>query len=246
VGFVFQAFNLIPSLTATENVMVPLRAAGEPRAKAIRRARHLLDRVGLSDQVDRRPSELSGGQQQRVAVARALALDPPVVLADEPTAHLDYIQVEEVLRVLRELAADDRVVIVSTHDQRLVPLADDIVELVPEVGRSTLPPERVELRAGEVLFHQGSWGERIFLVESGSIEIVGERIDGVEDHKALLGPGEYFGEMGPLYGIPRAATARAQSDSVVTGYTVRDFRARLQSGIGGPPAKRRRRQPAPT
>ena len=79
-----------------------------------------------------RPSDLSGGQQQRVAVARAIALDPPLILADEPTAHLDFIQVEEVLRLIRELASGDRMVVVATHDARILPLADRVVELVPD------------------------------------------------------------------------------------------------------------------
>ena len=131
----FQAFNLIPSLTALENVMVPLRAAGIHRRIARARAGELLARVGLEDRMSHRPGDLSGGQQQRVAVARAIALDPPLVLADEPTAHLDFIQVEEVLRLIRELADDDRVVVVATHDSRMLPLADRVVELVPHLGR---------------------------------------------------------------------------------------------------------------
>ena len=131
VGIVFQAFNLVPSLTAAENVMVPMRAAGMSRRAAHKKATELLDRVGLNERMTHRPGDLSGGQQQRVAVARAIALDPPLILADEPTAHLDFIQVEEVLRLIRQLADDDRVVVVATHDSRMLPLADQVVELVP-------------------------------------------------------------------------------------------------------------------
>jgi len=98
VGIVFQAFNLVPSLTALENVIVPLRAAGMSRAASRQRAEELLGRVNLAERMKHRPGDLSGGQQQRVAVARAIALEPPLILADEPTAHLDFIQVEEVLR----------------------------------------------------------------------------------------------------------------------------------------------------
>jgi putative ABC transport system ATP-binding protein len=129
VGIVFQSFNLIPSLTAAENVQVPLRAEGVGTRAARRRAAEMLAEVGLAERQSHRPGELSGGEQQRVAIARALALDPPLLLADEPTAHLDHVQVGGVLRLLREIADAGRMVVVATHDERLVPLADGVVEL---------------------------------------------------------------------------------------------------------------------
>jgi putative ABC transport system ATP-binding protein len=103
VGVVFQAFNLVPSLTATENVMIPMLSAGYSRKPAKQRAVKLLTDVGLESRLTHHPNEMSGGQQQRVAIARALALDPKLVLADEPTAHLDHVQVEGVLRIIRGL-----------------------------------------------------------------------------------------------------------------------------------------------
>jgi len=129
VGIVFQAFNLIPSLTAAENVQVPLRAEGLGARVARRRAAEMLRQVGLAERQAHRPGKLSGGEQQRVAIARALALDPPLLLADEPTAHLDQVQVDGVLRLLREIADAGRMVVVATHDERLVPLADSVVQL---------------------------------------------------------------------------------------------------------------------
>lgn len=129
VGIVFQAFNLIPSLTAAENVQVPLRAEGLSARVARRRAAEMLRQVGLAERQAHRPGKLSGGEQQRVAIARALALDPPLLLADEPTAHLDQVQVDGVLRLLREIADAGRMVVVATHDERLVPLADCVVQL---------------------------------------------------------------------------------------------------------------------
>jgi putative ABC transport system ATP-binding protein len=230
VGIVFQAFNLVPSLNALENTAMPLWEAGWRARQARERAVELLRDVDLGEYTGRRPSELSGGQQQRVAIARALAHDPPLVLADEPTAHLDYIQVEGVLRLLRETARPGRIVVVATHDDRLLPLADRIVELSPVAKPTSAEPVRVELAAGEVLFQQGDVGSHVYLVESGEIDLVRVRDDGQEEIIARAQPGGYFGELAPIFGIPRSATARASQPSVVTGYTPADFRE--QAGPG--------------
>jgi putative ABC transport system ATP-binding protein len=230
VGIVFQAFNLVPSLTALENVLVPLHAAGMPRREARERAEELLTRVGLQDRLNHRPGDLSGGQQQRVAVARAIALDPPLVLADEPTAHLDFIQVEEVLRLIRELASGDRMVVVATHDSRILPLADRIVEMVPEFATMDRPPETVRLLAGETLFEQGAMGDLIYVVSEGEVEMIRELSGGGEELLKVAATGDYFGEIGPLFHIPRAATVRARTDATVVGYTVAAFRERLGTG----------------
>jgi putative ABC transport system ATP-binding protein len=230
VGIVFQAFNLVPSLTALENVMVPMRAAGLRRQVAHDRAERLLARVGLQDRVNHRPADLSGGQQQRVAVARAIALDPPLVLADEPTAHLDFIQVEEVLRLIRGLASGDRMVVVATHDPRILPLADRIVELVPDFATTDRPPETVRLEAGEVLFEQGTMGDLIYVVSEGEVEIVRELAGGGEELLKVATAGDYFGEIGPLFHMPRSATVRGRTDATVIGYTVAAFRERLGTG----------------
>jgi putative ABC transport system ATP-binding protein len=233
VGIVFQAFNLVSSLTALENVMVPLRAAGMSRASARERAEELLTRVNLADRVKHRPGDLSGGQQQRVAVARAIALDPPLILADEPTAHLDFIQVEEVLRLIRSLAEGERVVVVATHDSRILPLADRVVELTPEVATSNRPPETVQLKAGELLFEQCTMGDLIYIVSEGEFDIVRELADGGEELVKVARPGDYFGEMGVLFHMPRSATVRARSDATAVGYTAQAFRERLGvSGLG--------------
>lgn len=230
VGIVFQAFNLVPSLTALENVMIPMRAAGMSRRAAREKAKDLLKRVGLEDRMAHHPESLSGGQQQRVAVARAIALDPPLVLADEPTAHLDFIQVEEVLRLLRELASGDRMVVVATHDSRILPLADNIVELVPELAQTTRPPETVELSAGDVLFEQGTMGDLIYVVSKGKVEMVRELAGGGTESLRIATHGDYFGEIGPVFHLPRSATARAKTNATVVGYTVQAFRERLGTG----------------
>jgi putative ABC transport system ATP-binding protein len=233
VGIVFQAFNLVSSLTALENVMVPLRAAGMSRAASRRRAEELLTRVNLAERMKHRPGDMSGGQQQRVAVARAIALDPPLILADEPTAHLDFIQVEEVLRLIRSLASGERVVVVATHDSRMLPLADRVVELRPEVATTNRPPETVHLKAGEVLFEQSTMGDLIYVVSEGELAILRELADGGEELVKIAGPGDYFGEMGVLFHMPRSATVRARTDATVVGYTAQAFRERLGvSGLG--------------
>ncbi|HVE62872.1 MAG TPA: ATP-binding cassette domain-containing protein [Mycobacteriales bacterium] len=223
VGIVFQAFNLVPSLTAAENVAAPLWAAGVGRRAGRSRAEELLEQMNLSDRARHRPGALSGGQQQRVAIARALAHDPALLLADEPTAHLDYMQVESVIGILRQLAAPGRLVIVATHDERMIPLADRVVRLAPALSTSA-GPRAVQLSAGEVLFTQGSRGSLIYVVERGEVDLLRTRMDGGEETVATVRAGEYFGELGPLLGFPRTATARARTAASLTGYSVSDFR----------------------
>lgn len=135
IGFVFQHFNLFPHMTAAENVWnAPVRVLGTPKDTARREALALLDRVGLGDKADSRPSQLSGGQQQRVAIARALAMRPKVMLFDEPTSALDVEMVGEVLTVMRELARDHMTMVVVTHEMRFArEVADRIV--VMDAGR---------------------------------------------------------------------------------------------------------------
>jgi putative ABC transport system ATP-binding protein len=232
VGVVFQAFNLIPSLSARANVVAPLRLANVGRREAAARADELLAIVGLSERASYRPAKLSGGQQQRVAIARALVHGPPMVLADEPTAHLDHIQVEGVLRLVRQLASPGRLVLVSTHDERVTRLADRVVELVTDNHSEVTGPEEVVLAAGAVLFHQGDRGELVYTIEEGEIEIYREGADGSEELLSVLGPGQYFGELGPMLNLPRSASARAHTSCALTGWPLGEFRRGLSASQG--------------
>jgi putative ABC transport system ATP-binding protein len=127
MGFIFQAFNLIPVFTATENVELPLLLNGVPERDARARARETLTRVGLGHRLDRRPPELSGGEQQRVAVARALAGNPTLVWADEPTGNLDSEMAGAVMELLTELHAEGLSIILVTHDAGVAALADRLL-----------------------------------------------------------------------------------------------------------------------
>jgi putative ABC transport system ATP-binding protein len=134
IGFVFQFFNLLPTLTALENVALPARLARRSGKVSQRRAEELLDRVGLRARGAHRPDELSGGEMQRVAIARALMMDPPIVLADEPTGNLDSATGQVIVELLRGAVAAHRTVVVITHDagvarrgQRVITMADGVV-----------------------------------------------------------------------------------------------------------------------
>ena len=129
-GFIFQDYALLDALTATENIAVAANLAGTTGLPAHQRAHELLDRVGLAHRAAARPSQMSGGEQQRVAVARALANDPPVLLADEPTANLDASRGRDLARLLRQLADEDhRSIVIVSHDDRLREIADRVLWL---------------------------------------------------------------------------------------------------------------------
>ncbi|MBK5960648.1 ABC transporter [Rhodoplanes elegans] len=130
IGFIFQFHNLLPFLTATDNVALVLQLAGEPRAAARRRARELLDYLDVGHRRDAFPAQLSGGEAQRVAIARALANRPRIILADEPTAALDSQRAQTVMDLLRRVAVDQKAaIVVVTHDEKIVDRFDRMLEL---------------------------------------------------------------------------------------------------------------------
>ena len=128
MGYIFQSYNLIPSLTALKNVALPVSLSGASTADAVQRATQALDEVGLGDRITHRPEELSGGQQQRVAIARAIVNKPSILLADEPTANLDLITGEQIIELLRSLCRKHGVtVITATHDHAMLAVSDRVV-----------------------------------------------------------------------------------------------------------------------
>jgi putative ABC transport system ATP-binding protein len=162
IAVVFQNFQLLDMLTAQENVALPLAIAGRPRRQANRRAAEALERVGLADRKDHRPDTLSGGEQQRVAVARALVVDPALLLADEPTGNLDSVNSAAILRLFRELGDERRrTIVMVTHDAAQAAQADRTVEMcdgriMSATGRRLPAEETRSLHAAVGLFATGN------------------------------------------------------------------------------------------
>ena len=130
IGFIFQGFNLIPNLTALENVELPLIYRGVGRKERIEMSQKALEKVGLGNRVNHKPSEMSGGQQQRVAIARAIAQAPPIVLADEPTGNLDSGSSKEIMQILKELHEEGRTIILITHDNQIAMQAKRVIKIM--------------------------------------------------------------------------------------------------------------------
>jgi putative ABC transport system ATP-binding protein len=144
IGYIFQTFNLIPVMTALENVTLPMTFAGTPSEAAVKKGMELLKKVGLEGRHAHKPSELSGGQQQRVAVARALANSPSIILADEPTGNLDLKTGEEIISLLKEMSEDREVTVISaTHDYKMLNVSDQVIWI--RDGRVDKIQERDEL-----------------------------------------------------------------------------------------------------
>lgn len=257
LGFIFQGHNLFASLTAMQNVRLGLELHGGSRHDNDLRARETLEAVGLAEHLHKKPQALSGGQCQRVAVARALAPRPKLVLADEPTAALDADTGFQVVSLLQDLAREeDTATILVTHDNRILEVADRIIHMVD--GRlasdvavreslevceflSKVPAfrgytpgalaeiaEELTLRhapAGTRIFRQGDPGREFYVVWKGRVAIVD---DDAGETVAVLGPGQFFGEMALVSGKPRNASAVVKEDAELLSLGKEEFQQALQ------------------
>jgi putative ABC transport system ATP-binding protein len=129
IGFVFQAFNLLPRTSAIKNVTIPMAYAGVPKAKRFETAKKFLEMVGLSDRLENTPAQLSGGQQQRVAIARSLVLDPAIILADEPTGNIASNQANEIMDIFHKINKEGRTIVMITHEPDIAENADRIIHV---------------------------------------------------------------------------------------------------------------------
>jgi putative ABC transport system ATP-binding protein len=234
LGILFQFFQLLPSLTLLQNVVLPMDLVGKyPGRERRKRAESLLDTVGLTEHRHKLPSMISGGQQQRAALARALANDPPLIVADEPTGNLDSKTAETVFSLLKEQAAGGKTVIIVTHDaglakrsNRTALIADG--ELVNEYLARALPTlnfdqmlaathklKHREYAAGAMIITEGRDSDAFYIVARGSVEVVLPRHDQPDVVALELGPGRYFGEMEFFHERRNRASIRACSSSSV-------------------------------
>lgn len=151
IGYIFQSFNLIPVMTALENVTLPMIFAGVPSSERRKKGTELLEKVGLGDRVDHKPTELSGGQMQRVAIARSLANGPSIILADEPTGNLDLKTGRDIINLLKEMNDEEQVTVISaTHDLKMLDVSDRVVYIRDGMVEQIKNREDLEIEIGTV------------------------------------------------------------------------------------------------
>jgi ABC-type lipoprotein export system ATPase subunit len=234
LGIIFQFFQLLPALTLKQNVILPMDLAGKYRRKERHeRAEHLLDIVGLKEQMNKLPSMVSGGQQQRAAMARALANDPPLLIADEPTGNLDSKTAGAMFELFNQLVREGKTVIIVTHDSSLAKHAHRTAlitdgEIVNEYVAKALPnltydqmlaaTHKVKPRlyeAGAMILTEGRDNNKFYIVSKGTVEIVLPRPNQSDVVILQLGPGKYFGEGAFFHSGKANASVRAAESSSV-------------------------------
>jgi ABC-type lipoprotein export system ATPase subunit len=214
LGVVFQFFQLLPTLSLLENTMLPMDYCNTyPFRERPQRAMELLKLVGLEDQAHKLPTAVSSGQQQGAAIARALANDPSIIVADEPTGNLDSRSADNVLNLFERLAKSGKTILIVTHDPSITQRTDQTIilsdgEIIdqtiaralpflshPQMLSATKQAKRQKVAPGATIFKQGEAVEHFFMIESGEVEIVAANQQGKEMKLARLGPGQYFGEV---------------------------------------------------
>ncbi|HLO31636.1 MAG TPA: ATP-binding cassette domain-containing protein [Anaerolineales bacterium] len=234
LGIIFQFFQLLPALNLLQNVILPMDLAGKytPRERR-QRAEHLLELVGLKEHQHKLPSMISGGQQQRAAVARALANDPPILIADEPTGNLDSKTAESVFALFNDLVAQGKTVIIVTHDSGLAKRAHRTAliadgEIVNEYVAKALPTltshqllaathklKAREYEAGAMILTEGRDNDKFYIVSKGMVEVVLPRPNQSDVVILQLGPGKYFGEIAFFHNSKSNASVRAAESGPV-------------------------------
>jgi energy-coupling factor transporter ATP-binding protein EcfA2 len=228
LGIVFQFFQLLPTLTVLENVMLPMDFAKLYTPKERReRAMHLLELVDIAEHAHKLPTAISGGQQQRAAIARALANDPPILVADEPTGNLDSRTAGQVFDLFAKLVDEGKTILMVTHDDdqakrvsRTVIIADGeivneyLARALPSLSQDQLLKATKQLEVltfgpGEPIIWEGGDADKFFIIQKGQVNVYLTHPDDHETFVDSLDPGEYFGEMALLHGTRRTATVRA-------------------------------------
>ncbi|MBU0490406.1 MAG: cyclic nucleotide-binding domain-containing protein, partial [Chloroflexi bacterium] len=228
VGIVFQFFQLLPTLSLLENTMLPMDYCNVyPARERPARAMELLKMVGLEDQAYKLPGSVSSGQQQSAAIARALANDPPIVVADEPTGNLDSRSAETIYRLFKDLATQGKTILIVTHDPSLTRRTDqtvilsdgEIIDAVvaralpfldhPQMLQATHQAQRRTYPPGSTIIRQGEHIEHFFMVTSGEVEVRLNEPGCPEISLARLGRGQFFGEISLLRGGNATASVRA-------------------------------------
>jgi ABC-type lipoprotein export system ATPase subunit len=239
LGIIFQFFQLLPALNLLQNVILPMELAGKYSVRERRqRAEHLLDLVGLSEHQHKLPSMISGGQQQRAAIARALANDPPILIADEPTGNLDSKTAETVFTLFNELVAQGKTVIIVTHDSSLAKRAHRTAliadgEIVNEYVAKALPTltsaqllsathkfNAREYEAGAMILTEGKDNDKFYIVSKGTVEVVLPRPNQSDVVILQLGPGKYFGEIAFFHQSKANASVRASESGPVEALVI--------------------------
>jgi putative ABC transport system ATP-binding protein len=228
LGIIFQFFQLLPSLNLIQNVILPMDLAGKLKPRERRkRAEHLLEIVGLADQMHKLTSMVAGGQQQRTAMARALANDPPIVIADEPTGNLDSKTAETVFALFNQLVSEGKTVIIVTHDSSLARHAHRTAliadgEIVNEYLAKALPTltphqllaatHKIKARkyaAGAMILVEGKNSDAFYIISKGTVDVILPRVNQSDVIALELGPGKYFGEMEFFHDRRSRASIRA-------------------------------------